>query len=236
MKKILVLLAALLFGAPAYGQDVHMFWQSGTGFTAWTPVSSVNPLPISGTIAVTFPTIGAAVPATGIYAGINVGGNLTGATGSTTAADNVTAPTGALDSRSFNYVWDGAAWDRLYGDSTNGLFANIKAMIAIPAGTANIGTVDSTGKTTTMATVAPTATVFSALLAPNAARKGCLIQNVGATLGYVYFGATGSATTSNSFQVAAGQSISCNSGPIVLTDNVAGTCASSTCGFIISSQ
>lgn len=63
-------------------------------------------------------------------------------------ADNVAAvATGLTPSVAYNYVWDGAAWDRLYGDSTNGLFANIKAMIALPANTAQtyIGNVNTQG-------------------------------------------------------------------------------------------
>lgn len=98
------------------------------------------------------------------------------------------------------------------------------------------GTLDASGKTTTMAAVAPTTPTFSSLLASSSTRKGCLVQNTGTTLGYVYFGINGSATTGNSFQVPSGQSISCNAGPIVLTDNVSGTCASGTCAFIVSSQ
>lgn len=91
--------------------------------------------------------------------------------------------------------------------------------------------------TTTEVAVAPTATVFSALLVTSTTRKGCLIQNTGTTLGYVYFGATASATTANSFQVAAAQAISCATQTgAVLTDNIAGTCASSTCAFIVGSQ
>ena len=97
-------------------------------------------------------------------------------------------------------------------------------------------TAAQTAATTTMATAAPTAATFSALLASSASRKACLIQNTGSTTGYIYFGATGSATTGNSFTLAAGQSISCTNNNVTLTDNVAGTCASGTCAFVISSQ
>lgn len=92
------------------------------------------------------------------------------------------------------------------------------------------------GNTSTMATGAPTTPTFSSILAASSTRKGCLVQNTGTTTGYIYFGATGSATTSNSFQLSAGQSISCQSGNITLTDNIAATCASGTCAFVISSQ
>lgn len=45
------------------------------------PVSATVPMPISGSISLTFPTIGAAVPSTGVYEGINVAGTLRGVTG-----------------------------------------------------------------------------------------------------------------------------------------------------------
>jgi len=95
----------------------------------------------TGTVTVTFPTIGAAVPGTGVYTGINVGGTLTGATGGTTGADTITAPTGALDARDFVYVFNGTTWDRLKGDATNGAFVNVKVLPALVAGSAIIGKV-----------------------------------------------------------------------------------------------
>lgn len=124
---------------------------------------------IAGVVTATlaFPTIGAAVPTTGVYSAINVGGLLTGMTGGTTAADNVTAPVGGLDTRSFNYVWDGAAWDRLYGDSTNGAFVNVKA------------TVTALGVTPTDRTITSATGASQTAMAANAARKSLTIQNTG---------------------------------------------------------
>lgn len=89
--------------------------------------------------------------------------------------------------------------------------------------------------TTTMAVVAPTAGTFSVLLDPNTSRKACLIQNTGTTLGYIYPRPTGG-TTTNAFQITAGGSFSCNNGIVTLTDGITGTCASSTCSFVISTQ
>lgn len=49
-------------------------------------------------------------------------------------ADNVVpVATGLLGVQNFNMVYDGTGWDRLYGDSTNGLFANIKTSV-LPTG------------------------------------------------------------------------------------------------------
>lgn len=114
--------------------------------------------------------------------------------------------------------------------------ATVAGSATLPAGTNSIGLVAPNALTTTQVSAAPTATTFAALLAGSASRKGCLVQNTGTTLGYIYFGTTGSATTANTFQLIAGASISCTTPAGVLTDNVAGTCASGTCAFIISSQ
>lgn len=121
------------------------------------------------------------------------------------------------ETMAFEMVFNGTTWDRRRGDT---LGANVQPIRT----------------TTTMATAAPTALTFGTLLASNTARRSCMIQNTGATTGYVYFGANGSATTSNSFVVGAGGTISCTNSNVTLTDNVAGTCASGTCAFIISSQ
>lgn len=110
---------------------------------------------------------------------------------------------------------------------------------AVPVGPscANGSPTTPAGVTSTMATAAPTAGMFSSLLAASTSRKGCTIQNIGTTLGYIYFGANGSATTSNSFQLPVSGSISCNNvNGTVLQDNVSGTCGSGTCAFIVSSQ
>jgi hypothetical protein len=94
------------------------------------------------------------------------------------------------------------------------------------------------GVTSTVVTAAPTPGTFSTLLAANGSRKGCLIQNVGTTLGYIYPGPTGSATLSNSLLVGAnGGTLSCdNHNATVLQDNIAGTCGFGTCDFVIVSQ
>ena len=74
--------------------------------------------------------------------------------------------------------------------------------------------------TTANSTISVTNT-FQQVLAQNTNRASCLIQNQGTHTMYVYFGAIASATTSNSYQIAPAQTISCsvNSG-IVLGDQV----------------
>lgn len=66
---------------------------------------------------------------------------------------------------------------------------------------------------------------FQSALASSATRKGCLFVNTSADTEYVFFGATGSATTAASIPVVGKGSVSCNGGGIVLTDNVAVTSA-----------
>ena len=64
---------------------------------------------------------------------------------------------------------------------------------------------------------------FQSVAASNTARKGCLLVNTSSDTELVYFGTTGSATSSNTIPVVAGGNISCWTGNIVLTDNIAVT-------------
>lgn len=80
MKRLLLIIGALLFSIPAFAQAPTKICFPTNGPNC-QDVTSINPFPVTGTISVTFPTIGAAVPATGIYNGINVAGTLRGVTG-----------------------------------------------------------------------------------------------------------------------------------------------------------
>lgn len=51
------------------------------GQAGWIQCANDGSIKINGSISVSFPTIGAAVPSTGIYSAINVGGTLRGVTG-----------------------------------------------------------------------------------------------------------------------------------------------------------
>ena len=88
---------------------------------------------------------------------------------------------------------------------------------------------------TATSTIASTNVFQVALAAPSGQRNGCTIQNTGTHVEYVYFGATASATTSNSYQVNPGQMIYCNAGNVVLQDiiNITGTSGD---GYIVTSQ
>jgi hypothetical protein len=89
------------------------------------------------------------------------------------------------------------------------------------AGTCIDLSVPSTATSTQAATTLGSAGTFSSVLASNTSRKGCLVENTSAENEWVYFGATGSATTANSLKVAAGYAVNCSSGPIVASDNIA---------------
>lgn len=82
MRKLaLVLWVLLCLPAIANAQNNGIWFLNANG--GRTIVGTSNPLPVSATVTatVTFPTIGAAVPSTGIYNGINVAGTLRGITG-----------------------------------------------------------------------------------------------------------------------------------------------------------
>lgn len=84
---------------------------------------------------------------------------------------------------------------------------------------ATIGLIATTS-TNLSGTISVTST-FQSIQVSTAGRKGCAVQNNGTHTMYVFFGAIGSATTSNSVQLAGGQSVSCAVGGIaVLTDQV----------------
>ena len=101
-------------------------------------------------------------------------------------------------------------------------------------------TVAPTQRTTIMGsgTIA-TGNTFQSIMAADANRTGCIIQNTSTHIMYVYFGATASATTSNTFQVPAGGFIYCGaggSGVVALTDNVAITTSTTSDTFVFAFQ
>jgi len=61
------------------------------------------------------------------------------------------------------------------------------------------------------AATSATAGTFTVALAASGTRKGCSIQNTSSTVEYLFLGTTASATTANSFQVAAGGTFNCAS-------------------------
>lgn len=135
-------LILLLIAVPAVAQQANQYWRSGSGVNPFAPVSTTNPLPVNvvtgGGTGGTSSTFGAAFPGTGTAVGFTDGTNMiagtvdgsgnlkvncaTGCAGGTfnNNADNIATSSTNGQSAAWLYVWDGAAWDRLYGDSTNG--------------------------------------------------------------------------------------------------------------------
>ena len=115
------------------------------------------------------------------------------------------------------------------------------------AGQIRLNTQDTTGASCIHATVSATVTVapatttnasgtiatggvFQSILASNAARVGCLVQNPTTATEplYVFFGLNASATTAKSISLAAGASVNCAVGGLgVATDNVSATATNS---------
>ena len=105
---------------------------------------------VSATI--TFPTFGAAFPATGIAFGFLQGGNLVAATGTlgnlnvncqvgcsggsfNNNAEGVATSATNGQAAAWGYFFNGTTWDRARGDTTNGIWANIKTSV-LPTGAA----------------------------------------------------------------------------------------------------
>lgn len=91
------------------------------------------------------------------------------------------------------------------------------------AGASTLRTVGSSSTSTQTGSTITTHLTFQSVLAASTSRKGCLFVNTSADKMWVYFGTTGSATTSNSVPLPAGQSVSCIAGAVVLGDNIAAT-------------
>lgn len=110
----------------------------------------------------------------------------------------------------------------------------------IPAGTNAIGSIIPNPVTSTNgSTTITTGNTFQTLLASNAARKGCLIQNPIAATETLFVSvgvATGSATTASSFGLSPGSAFSCAAGSNVITDNIAVTAATTAHAFVETNQ
>lgn len=125
------------------------------GQAGWVQVDSLGRILVNvasgGGTGGTSSTFGAAFPGTGTAVGFSDGTNMVAglvdgsgnikincATGCGSGtfnnnADNVATSSTNGQAAAWNYVWDGSAWDRLYGDSTNGAFVNVKTAV-LPTG------------------------------------------------------------------------------------------------------
>jgi len=161
--------------------------------------------------------------------------------GAALAQANVNQTPSNYKSPSGAYAFGGAL--NLFGtDSVTGAqcLVGLTATCQVPitgSFSATVGFVATTA--TNASSTITTGGAFQSALASNGARKGCLIQNpISATETlYVYFGATGSATTANSITLGPGAAVSCAVGGLgVATDNVAVEAATTGHAFVEMSQ
>lgn len=85
MKRLLLIIVALLCSTPIYAQAPIKICFPTNGPNC-QDVTATNPFPVAATATISFPTIGSAVPSTGIYNGINVAGTLRGWSGLSTGS------------------------------------------------------------------------------------------------------------------------------------------------------
>lgn len=201
---------------------------------AWATVGSATPLPVSLTSTTITGTV--AVTESGTWnVGLSAGSNLVGKVGidqttlGTTNNVSVSGSSGAgtsnllKDDTQFgdgvttgilsatNRLWNGTNYDRAYGDKTNGAFVNVKVLPATPAGTNAIGTVGTTSAAINVGqqTVSTTAVQLSA--SSTIPTNGIIVQALSTNAASIFVGGSG-VTTSNGFELVAGQamSFSCN--------------------------
>lgn len=102
-------------------------------------------------------------------------------------------------------LWDGSAYDRWPGNSTDGALVNLGSNndVTISSGSATIGSVevDGTALTNSQTTVDSTA---DEIVAASAGRQGAIITNQGSVACYI---GDSNVTTSNGFLLNAGESV-----------------------------
>lgn len=82
-----------------------------------------------------------------------------------------------------------------------------------------------------------TAGTYQTVLAANAARQGCFIQNTSSATMKFFLGPPGSASDATSLIVVAGGTFSClGAGGLVLTDQISATATASLATFVVVSQ
>jgi len=146
-------------------------------------------------------------------------------TGTKTPADTYTNPTDAINSYSLNGVFNGTTWDRLRGDTTSGMWVNVKSAVS-PTGTAGVTTATSSTITTGQVTVDTTVGGI-VIKASNASRRSIIIRNQGTV--DMYIGPSGVTSTSG-LLIKAGESITLDRNTAAIYGIVAST--STTAGYL----
>lgn len=138
----------VLFRATSHAQstNLNMNVDRVGGVKQSTDTLKVNC--VSGCSASSSPSFGSTFPATGTAIGVKNGASMVNlaadgssnllvncavgcAGGSSTPSDAFANPTTAGLNLGFSMVWNGTSWSRLYGDTTNGAFVNIKNSVPL---------------------------------------------------------------------------------------------------------
>lgn len=128
-------------------------------------------------------------------------------------ADNVATSATNGQSAAWNYVWDGSAWDRLYGDSTNGVFVNVKSCTVC----GGVSAIDEAAFTAGTSVFAPGGGFFQTTATANALTNG---QQGMAQM-------TAQRALFNNLRNASGVEVGTASAPLSInTQTIAGTTAS----------
>jgi hypothetical protein len=112
-------------------------------------IASGTVVPVSGTVTASGPLTDAQLRASAVP----VDSELPAAAALADGAANPTTPTVGAG----GLLWNGTTWDRAKGDTTNGAYVNVKAMVALPTGANVIGAL-SANQSVNGAQVAGTAT------------------------------------------------------------------------------
>jgi hypothetical protein len=122
---------------------------------------------------------------------VNVKSSVAGTiAGAKTPGDGLANPTDAVPTQSYNAMWNTVSWDRVRGDTTSGLWVNVKAQTAPTLNTVST----ASASTIVSAQVAMDDTAGGRVIkASTAARRSIIIRNVG--LSDVWIGPTAGLTT-----------------------------------------
>ena len=117
-------------------------------------------------------------------------------TGNTTPSDAFANPNNAITTWSLTGMWNGSSWDRIRGDTTNGVDVDVTRV----QGT--VSTQDTLGSTMTVGQVS-VGTTATQVVASNTSRREVMIQNLDAS-NDIYCGPDNTVTTTSGFKIPAG--------------------------------
>jgi hypothetical protein len=166
--------------------------QRGTNYgAAYVQVvdSSGNFINTFGGSGGTASNFGSAFPSAGTAAGMSDGTNMVALLGTTTQADNLANTLDGLNVTAFGYVFDGTTWDRLLGNSTDGVLVNLGANNDVTVTSGTITGVTTVSTVTSVSQWAGTAIpIISATLGDDLANTQDALAVL--NLGYLFDGTT----------------------------------------------